>query len=391
MGLEFEVLKKPGRVYLDHNATTPLYEGVNSKLLSWASEWGNPSSTHQSGRGPKQLLRESRQSVSQLIGASPLEVIFTGSGSEANNLAIKGALGSVQKASPERDEIIISSTEHPSVYKAAEAAKDLGYSVLIAPVLPTGLIDVEAFKDLLSPKTAFVSVMYANNETGVINPIKDLAELSHSSGALFHTDAIQALGKVRVDVGALGVDMASFSGHKFYALKGCGALYLRSGVELENLIHGGAQERARRAGTENTLAIASFGEVAKLAPSVLAMQKKVEAIRDRLEQKLSEEIQGIEFVGSQEPRVPNTTNIFFSDLKAQSLLMNLDIEGVEVSTGSACSSGSTDPSPVLLAMGMSPENANKCLRVSLGWGTTESEVDKFVEVLSTIVTRLRTI
>ena len=393
--MNFSTLRAKQRVYLDHNATTPVAEIVRDQILGWVEQWGNPSSIHQSGRGPKALMRESRDKVARALGINPLEVIFTSGGSESNNLAIKGVFESFKKAEefgrPFRNQYLFSSVEHPSLRRTAEYLEENGARVEFIPVRRDGSIDLEAFRSLLSENTALVSVMLANNETGNIFPIKEMAELAHARGALFHSDCVQALGKIPVDLKELGVDLASFSGHKFYALKGAGVLFAKKGVPLESLIHGGGQERHRRGGTENVLAIASLGFMCGLKDQIAARAREVECLRNRMEARILEEIKGAHLTGAESPRLPSTSSLVIEGVDGETLLMNLDMKGFSVSTGAACSSGSPEPSPVLLAMGLTRGEAQSSLRVGLGWGTTQDEVDAFVETLKSVVLHVRSL
>lgn len=375
------------RVYLDHNATTPLAKSVAEKVPDWLSQWGNPSSIHMDGRGPKQLVREARLKLSKMLNAHPLELIFTSGGSESNNTVIKGVFEHMKSVG--RDEYLVGALEHPSVIKTYERLKTWGAKVITIPVNSSGTVDLETYKKHLSEKTALVSFMYANNETGSIFPIAEMCEMAHSQGALFHCDAVQALGKVSVDLKALNVDFASFSGHKFYALKGIGILFAKKGTPQVSLIDGGAQERRRRAGTENSLAIASLGAMADFAEQVTERSDKVRQLRDNLEEQICDKLSGVSVLCKESPRLSNTSNILLEGCDGESLLMNLDMNGFSVSTGAACSSGSMDPSPVLLALGLSREQAQSSLRLGLGWGTTQQDINNFVETLIPIVHRLR--
>ncbi|MCH2533244.1 MAG: cysteine desulfurase [Bdellovibrionales bacterium] len=375
------------RVYLDHNATTPLAKSVAEKVPEWLSQWGNPSSIHMDGRGPKQLVRESRLKLSKMLNAHPLELIFTSGGSESNNTVIKGVFEHMKSLG--RDEYLVGSLEHPSVIKAYERLKAWGAKVITIPVKPSGLVDMQVYEKHLSEKTALVSFMYANNETGIIFPIAEMCKMAHAKGALFHCDAVQALGKVSFDLKQLGVDFASFSGHKFYALKGIGLLYAKKGSPQISLIDGGAQERRRRAGTENTLAIASFGTMAEFTGEVSQRSEAVQVLRDNMEKQICEQLDGVTVLCKEAQRLSNTSNILLDGCDGESLLMNLDMQGFSVSTGAACSSGSMDPSPVLLALGLSRDQAQSSLRLGLGWGTTQQDIDHFVETLIPIVHRLR--
>ncbi len=376
-------------IYLDHNATTPPHPDLGPQVLPWLNVWGNPSSIHWAGREPKRLIREARLALATLLGVDPLELIFTSGGSESNNLAIQGVMLSQAIANSGRDELILSGVEHPSVRKTAEALARRGFKLKILPVDREGQLDLQLLREALNPRTALVSIMLANNETGHIFPIPEIVRWSHAAGALVHCDAVQGLGKIPVRLVDLGVDLASFSGHKFYALKGSGVLYVRRGLQLEGLIHGGAQERGRRAGTENLLAIASLGWMAGKAGEVAERGQAVHALRDHLEQRVLAEIPDVTITGAQGLRLPNTSSLILAGIDGETLLMNLDVQGFAVSTGAACSSGSPEPSPILLAMGLSREEAQSSLRLSLGWGTHAAEVDDFVATLKAVVTRLR--
>lgn len=375
-------------VYLDYNATTPVHPLIKQKVLEWLEISGNPSSIHSHGRDAKKILRESRKSVADAIGALPMEIIFTSGGSEANNMAIKGLLQ--LPIAQERREIIVSPVEHPCVLECMEEAHRLGFVIHYLKINSLGQIDFDHYQSLLSDKTLLVSVMLANNETGHIFPIQKISSLAKAVGAFVHSDCVQALGRIPVRVSDLGVDFASFSGHKVYALKGIGALYSRRGsVALPNLIHGGGQERGRRAGTENTLAMASMGEILKVSSTFET--KPIEDLRDYFEQRVSREIPHVICVGAGAHRLMNTSNLIIENVHGESLLMSLDLKGFSVSTGSACSSGSQKPSHVLTALGYSFTQAQSSLRVSLGLMTTKPEVDSFIETLKTVVSHLRTI
>lgn len=383
------------RVYLDHNATAPIAHRVRERVPAWLEAWGNPSSIHQSGRGPKTLMRESRETIARFLGVSSLEIVFTSGGSEANNLALKGVFESFQK--PElfsrkfRNRYLISSVEHPSVKRTGEYLRSRGAIVETIPVKRTGEIDLAAYENLLTEDTALVSVMLANNETGVIHPIKEMAALAHAKGALFHTDGVQALGKIDFSLNDLGVDLASFSGHKFYALKGAGVLFSKKGVQIESLVHGGGQERHRRGGTENLLAIASLASMCELKSEVVPRAKELAALRDHFEARVIAEIPRVSITAGEVERLPNTSSLLIPGVDGEILLMNLDLKGFSVSTGAACSSGSPEPSPTLLAMGLTRAEAQSSLRVGLGWSTTREQIDRFVDTLKDVVRHLRSI
>lgn len=379
--------------YFDHNATTPVWDDILTEFPNWLKSWGNPSSIHQSGRGPKNLIRDSRKMVAEFLGVSPLEIIFNSGASEGNNTVIKGLYeciltGAVAK---ERQEFMCSLVEHPSVIKAYKWLESKGIKVHWIPVDSRGALDLEFYSEKLSNRVLLVSVMGANNETGNIFPTKELAKQAHLVGALFHCDCVQLIGKTELNFLDLDVDYASFSGHKFYALKGTGFLYVKKNSPYRNLIDGGAQERARRGGTENTFGIASQGYMLKVMTENKSKIKEVEVLRNRLEEKILQQIQGVLITGHDNPRIVNTSHMMIEGIDGETLLMNLDLEGFHVSTGAACSSGNPEPSPVLLNMGFTRDQAQSSLRVSLGWKSTQQEVDRFVEVLEKIVNRLREI
>ena len=385
--MTFSTLRANNLTYLDHQATTPVALEVVERVPEWLQAWGNASSIHHAGRKPKLLLREARAQFAKMIGADPLEIAFTAGGSEANNWALKGAYFGL----PERKRrIVISGVEHPSVKRAAEALRRRGAVVSELAVDREGEVDMAALDALLAKgDVGLVSVMLANNETGHVYPIRAIADRARAAGALSHADCVQGLGKIPVDVRALGLDMASFAGHKFYALKGAGALWMRKGLTLEPLIDGGAQERRRRAGTENLLAIASLGLMAEHASEVEARGRRLADLRDAMEERIVSELRGVEVTGSAGLRLPGCSSMTIADVDGETMLMNLDMKGFAVSTGAACSSGSPEPSPTLLAMGLTREQAQSSLRVGLGWGTSEAEVARFVDALKETVTRLR--
>jgi cysteine desulfurase len=374
------------RIYLDHNATTPLDPQLLPRVTEWLESFGNPSSIHWGGRGPKTLMRDSRQNFAKLIGCDPLEVIFTSGGSEANNLAIKGVFWSSPR---ERNHYLFSSVEHPSVTAAMDFLRRQGAEVEVFPVGHHGEIDLDLFRSKLRPTTALVSFMIANNETGVIFPIKKMAKLAHDVGSLFHSDCVQALGKMLLNVSHLGVDLASFSSHKFYSLKGSGALFARKGLNLEPLIHGGGQERHRRAGTENVLAIAALGFMSSRSNEIQERSEHLRSLRDMFEKVVLADMKGVRVTSSEVDRLPNTSSLVIDGVEGETLLMNLDMEGFAVSTGAACSSGSPEPSPTLLAMGLSRREAQSSLRVSFGWENSMADVETFIESLFRVVERQR--
>ncbi len=376
-------------LYFDHNATTPICSWVKEKVPEWLEAWGNPSSIHQDGRKPKALLREARQNLAKLLKVHPLELVFTSGGSEANNLCIRSASLEIRSKNPRRNEILISAVEHPALTKAALAMQEEGFVVRRVPVNRKGVLALEDYKALLNDRTALVSVMFANNETGTLFPLAELVDLAHQNGALFHTDAVQSLGKQLIDLPSLNVDYASFSAHKFYALRGCGLAYIKRGSPFRAQILGGGQERSRRAGTENLLAIASFGFMAQQEQWIEPAIENMRRLRDRFELELLKEFPDIQVTALENPRLSSSSNLVIPGIDGETLLMNLDVKGFSVSTGAACSSGNPEPSPVLLNMGLSREEAQQSLRVSFGWGNTEEQLEAFLEALKEVIVRVR--
>jgi len=373
-------------IYLDHNATTPLHPHVKNGLMESCQVFGNPSSIHWAGRESKNAIRNARAAISQFLNVSPLEIIFNSGASESNNTVIRSFFKSTL-----RNEFICSEVEHPSVLKTLSELESKGAVVHKIPVNREGFLDVAYFKSVLSEKTALVSIMMANNETGNIFPIKELCRLAHQVGAYFHTDAVQAMGKLDFNLAELGVDYASFSGHKFYSLKGTGVLFAKKGSPQIPLITGGAQERSRRGGTENVLGIVSFGRMCELKNQVQDQTTRLQGLRDQLQHQILNEISNCTVTGGGAPRLPNTLSLVIDDIDGETLLMNLDIKGYAVSTGAACSSGNPEPSPVLLAMGLSKKEAQGSLRISIGWENTTEELNQFCEDLKKSVQRLRLI
>jgi cysteine desulfurase len=383
-------LKDTGRIYLDHNATTAPALGIVQRLPEWIAAWGNPSSIHMTGRRPKLLLREARDSVAHLVHARPLEIVFTSGGSEANNTVIKGICKSEKAAGNHRNVIVTTRIEHPSVAEVIQELANDGFEIRYLDVSSKGEISTIQAEEILQDDVLLMSVMAANNETGTILPIEKLTTMAHKKGILVHTDAVQTLGKIVVDVKKWGVDFATFSGHKFYSMKGCGVIYSNTGKHFESLIHGGGQERGRRAGTENILAITSLGWVAKNHKNLVKEKfQNMLAMRDELEKTILANVDHVFITGAAEKRLPNTSSLVIDDVDGESLLMNLDIAGISVSTGAACSSGSPEPSPTLLAMGLTRRQAQNSLRVSIGWDTTSEELAQFVVILKQTVERLR--
>jgi cysteine desulfurase len=354
------------RVYLDHNATSPLKESARRAMLSAFELTGNASSIHEEGRRAHALLDDARDAVARAVGAIAPMVVFTSGGSEANNLALKGA---------PVERLIVSAIEHPSVL---EAARRSGRHVEILPVDGEGVVDLEGLERLLAtgPK-ALISVMLANNETGVIEPVREIVSLAHARGALVHSDAVQALGKIPVNFGLLGADLVSLSAHKLGGAAGAGALIVRDGLALDPLVHGGGQELRRRAGTENLAAIAGFAAV------VQEKRLEIRALRDHLESGLEDAV----FFSDKSERLPNTSCFAMPGLPAETALMALDLAGFAVSSGSACSSGKVAKSHVLAAMGVAPDLAEGAIRVSLGWTTTAQDIEQFISAWSRLKAR----
>lgn len=382
---------QPVRAYLDHNATTPLAPAVLETVTTVLREqFGNPSSVHTFGQLAKARIDEARAAVADLIGARPQEIVFTSGGTEADNLAIRGA---AEAAAPGRKRhIIASAIEHEAVLKTLKALGRRGWTTTLLPVDAGGRVAPDALAEALTDATALVSIMHANNEIGAVQPIAELAAMARARGALFHTDAVQSAGKLPIAVDALGVDLLSLSAHKLNGPQGVGALWVRRGVRLAASQTGGGQERNRRAGTENVAGIAGFGAAARLAAETLdARQADIAALRDRLETGILGGVPGAAVNGDRARRVPNTTNISFEGVEAESLLIALDLEGVAVSTGSACSSGTLEPSHVLRAMGCSPHRTQSSIRFSLGLGNTREQIDRVVDILPRVVDKLRTL
>ena len=377
------------RIYFDHNATTPVDPPVADAMDRAVRDvFGNPSSVHHYGQQAKAALDEARTAVAALIGAEPSEIVFTAGGTEADNLAIRGVAEALEPTG--KRHLIASAIEHEAVLNTLRSLARRGWTTTLLPVDATGIVDPGRLEEALTPHTALVSVMHANNEIGTIQPIAALAALARGRGVLFHTDAVQSTCKIPVDVRALGVDLLSLSAHKFNGPKGVGALWVRRGTRMAATLTGGKQERNRRAGTENVAGIVGLGAAAAAGRSKLAAEgTRLAALRDRLERGIVERVPRATVNGAADRRVPNTTNIGFDGVEAESLLIALDLEGVAVSTGSACSSGSLEPSHVLRAMGLSPQRLQSSIRFSLGAGNTEAEVDRVLEVLPAIVEKLR--
>jgi len=380
--------------YLDYAATTPVLDEVVEAMLPFLrGTFGNPSSVYGIGREAKKGLEEARERTAAAIGATPGEVVFTAGGTEADNLALKGGAFRARAMRGGGNHVITTAVEHHAVLHSAEWLEKQGFRVTFLPVDAEGLVDLDALASALGPETVLVSVMLANNEVGTIQPVGEAVRLTRGrSRALFHTDAVQALGKAVMSVDELGVDMASFAAHKIGGPKGSGALYVRRKTPLEPILHGGGQERDLRSGTPNVAGIVAMGVAAEIAAGeVLEETVRLSALRDRLQEGIVGSIEGVKVNGAGAPRVPGTVNVCIEGLEGESLLLMLDAKGVAASSGSACTSGSLEPSHVLMAMGVRPELAHGSLRLSLGRATTAEDVDYALEVLPPIVERLRSI
>ena len=371
----------PGRkeIYLDHNATTPLDPAVKEVMTEAMDCYGNASSIHAAGKRSHVLIEHARRSVAHALKTTARRIVFTGSGSEADNLAIKGiAFANRQR----KDHIITSAIEHHAVLNSCRWLESHGFQVTYLGVDRNGRVDPNKLQKAITDRTCLISIMTANNETGVIQPIQDLARIAKERNVLFHSDAVQAFGKIPVDVEKLGVDLLSVSAHKLYGPKGVGALYVRKGVPLESLINGGGHEHGIRAGTENVVGIAGFGKAAELLPRFLERTDHVHSLRDRMEKGIGEIIEDCRVNGQREIRIPNTLNMTLPGFRGESLVLAMQRYGVCFSSGSACRSGSPDPSHVLLAMGLSEEEAHCSLRFSLGCENTVEDVEQTIEYLS---------
>jgi cysteine desulfurase len=379
------------RIYFDHNATTPVDPAVVEAVTrTTADEFGNASSVHHFGQRAKAVLDEARSAVADLIGAEPSELAFTSGGTESDNFALRGVAEALEPTG--RRHLIASSIEHEAVLVTLRALARRGWRTTLLPVGSSGIVEPAALAAAITDDTAILSVMHANNEIGTIQPIAELAVLAHARGALFHTDAVQTAGKIPVNVRTLGVDLLSLSAHKFNGPKGAGALWIKRGARITAILTGGKHERNRRAGTENVPAIAGLGVAARLAAKkAVTDAPRLAALRNRLEEAILARVPGTAINGNREPRVPNTTNISFEAIEAESLLIALDLEGVAVSTGSACSSGTLEPSHVLRAMGLPSPRTQNSIRLSLGAGNTDAEVDFVVSKLPAIVEKLRSL
>jgi cysteine desulfurase len=376
------------RIYFDHNATTPMTPEVLAAMMPYLTEeYGNASSIHAFGQNAREAVEQARSSVAALLGARAQDIMFTSGGTESNNHAI---LGAVAAAPGTAKHIITSAIEHVAVLDACKALGKSGIDLTIVPVDRDGLINPQDVRAAIRPETVLITLMLANNETGTIEPIEEIGKIAAEKEIVFHTDAVQAAGKIPIDVEKLGVDLLSISAHKFCGPKGVGALYIRKGTQLGHLMYGGHSERDRRPGTEDVAAIAGMGRAAELAR--LAMREeaaRISAMRERLEQGLLHRVPHSWINGARAPRVPNTSNLTFPFIEGESMVIALDLKGIACSTGAACSSGAVEPSHVLLALGLAPEDARATLRLSIGHQTTEDEIDVALETIPPVIERLR--
>jgi cysteine desulfurase len=375
------------RIYLDNNATTPVFPDVFEAMRPYFAEhFGNASSIHHHGQETRAAVESARELVAALLGAGASEIVFTSGGTESDNLAIAG----LARAG---EHVITSSVEHHAVLHAVKHLEQTGCEVTILPVDGRGLVDPADVRRALRPNTRLVSIMLANNETGVLQPVEEIGKVAAEGGILFHTDAVQAAGKISIDVNRIGCHALSISGHKMHAPLGIGALYVRKGTKLQPLFHGGRHERSRRAGTENVPGIVALGKAAELAKEALHRRddRSLGALRDKLECGILAQVEQANVNGESARRVPNTTNIRFNHVEGESLVIALDLKGLAVSTGAACSSGAIEPSHVLIAMGLRPDQARASIRFSLGKQTTEEDVDFALAVVPETVARLRAI
>lgn len=376
------------RVYLDHAATTPVHPAVVEAMIPYFSQfYGNPSSFYQRGRESAAVLQDARGRIASLINADPREIFFTACGTEADNWAIKGA---ASRLTGKGRHIITSAIEHHAVLHACEDLQKQGFELTVLPVDGQGLVDPAAVKAAIRPDTILVTIMWANNEIGTIQPIREIAAICREQNVLFHSDAVQAAGALPIDVRDLGADMLSFSAHKFYGPKGVGFLYIRRGVRIDNLLSGGAQEQNRRGGTENVAGIVGMAKALELATGQLeANRLRLTGLRDYLIRQMLETVPHVRLNGHPEQRLPNNANFSFEFIEGESILLLLDHYGFECSSGSACTSGSLDPSHVLLAIGLPHEIAHGSLRVTLGSENTREQMDELVRHMADIAARLR--
>ena len=376
------------KIYLDHNATTPIDPRVLEAMQPYFSEYfGNPSSIHTFGREAREALERARGQVAHLLGAQETEVYFTGGGTEADNMAIKGVAHSYRNKG---DHLITSEIEHHAVLESCGYLEKEGFRVTYLPVDGTGQVDPDDVRRAITDRTILITIMHANNEVGTIQPIAEIGRIARKHGIPFHTDAIQTAGKLPVHVDDLNVDLLSLSGHKIYAPKGVGALFIRKGTKITPLIHGGHHEHGRRAGTENSASIVGFGKAAEIAEAERTEEsERLTELRDALHRKITDRIERVRLNGHPTQRIAGTLNLSFAAVEGESIILSLDVEGIAVTSGSACTSASLEPSHVLSAMGVAPELSQSSLRFSLGRTNTPEDIETVAEVLPPIIERLR--
>jgi cysteine desulfurase len=377
-------------IYLDYNATTPLDGRVFEAMAPYMTEqWGNPSSPYSFGNQARIAVEEARERIAQHIGCKPAEVVFTSCGTESDNLAVRGVIHALRGRG---NHIVTSAVEHHAVLHTCKALEAEGFAVTYLPVDYVGTISVEELEKSLCPETILITIMHANNETGVLQPVEEIAALAKKRGIVFHTDAVQTAGKIPGRLCETGADLISISAHKFYGPKGSAALYIREGTPVDPLLTGGPHERSLRAGTENVAGIVGLSHALALATDSSASEhKRLQELRDTLEHRIGLAVPRMKFNGASAPRVPNTSSMSFESVDGESVVLGLDLRGIYVSTGSACSTGDPEPSHVLLAMGLSPKEAQGSIRISLGKDTREEDIDIVIEALVDTVKRLRNI
>ncbi len=379
------------RVYLDYNATTPVEAEVLGAMQPYFSgDFGNASSIHTFGQKARAAVETAREQVAALLGARPQEIIFTSGGTESDNHAIFGIAASSSTSPASRPHVITTLVEHEAVLNACQALEKRGVDVTYLSVDQDGLVDLEDLRRALRPETVLITIMHANNELGTVQPLEEIGRIAKEADVYFHTDAVQSAGKIPVDVNQLQVDLLSLSGHKLYAPKGIGALYVRGGTRVRQLLYGGHHQRGFRPGTENVAGIVGFGKAAEIARASLAHDaRRLSALRDQLEHGLLHRVPHSRINAGRAPRTPNTTNLVFPGIEGEALLIALDLKGLACSTGAACSSGAVEPSHVLTAIGMPPEEARASLRFSLGRHTTQADIDFAMQVVPVAVAQLR--
>ncbi len=377
-----------GRVYLDHNASTPVHPEVLEAMLPYFSErYGNPSSIHGFGRDAREGLDGARERIAHFLGVGKEEIVFTSGGTESDNMAIKGIA-----AARGRGHLVTSAVEHHAVLRTCEALEKLGFTVTVVPVDGYGMVDPDAVRRALRPDTILVSIMHANSEVGTIQPVGEIGRITRERGIAFHVDGVQTFGKIPVNLDALGIDLFSFSSHKIYGPKGAAGLYIRKGTKMASVQHGGEHERRRRAGTENVPGIVGLGKAVEVrARDMAAEEGRVRALRDRLWEGLSARVPEVRLNGHPTERLPGTCNVCFRNVESESIVLGLDLKGIGVSAGSACTSGNVEPSHVLVAMGVPLDWAMGTVRCSLGRSTTAEEIDYVVDSVEPLAGKLRSL